>query len=76
MWLLMNIGCIECGVSSNVVGIFKTEAEAQALADILLEKADWREGGQNDYRVFPLAEGFWVKDEYLKLAEGEEGNEV
>lgn len=73
MWILINIGCIECGVSSNIVGIFKTEVEAQALADILLKKAHWRDGGQNYYLVFPLAEGFWVKDEYLKLAEGDEG---
>lgn len=29
MWLVMNIGCIECDVSSKVVGVFADKARAQ-----------------------------------------------
>jgi len=53
-WLVFNTGCIECGVSSNVVGCYATEAEASAVAGLLNEKLSWREGGQNSFDVFDL----------------------
>ena len=53
-WLLMNIGCIECGVSSRIVGVFSDEHKAQALADQLSDTHHWREYGQNHFTVFPL----------------------
>lgn len=54
-WLVFNIGCIECGVSSNVVGVYRTEAEADKVAETLNEALDWRGGGQNSYEVFDLS---------------------
>jgi len=54
-WLVFNVGCIECGVSSNVVGIFETESEAKAVAERLDEKLSWREGGQNSFEIFDLS---------------------
>jgi hypothetical protein len=33
-WLVFNIGCIECGVSSNVVGIYDTQDEAERVRGI------------------------------------------
>ena len=68
----MNIGCIECGVSSQIVGVYKEEVSAQKMADILNDKGDWREGGQNSYEVFELEDGFFEKDEYISIATGEE----
>jgi hypothetical protein len=40
MWLAMDIGCIECGESSEVIGVYLTEEEAN-LACI-----NWRTGGK------------------------------
>lgn len=53
-YLVMNIGCIECGVSSDVVGTYGDKDEAQAVADKLQETLSWREGGQNAFEVFDL----------------------
>lgn len=69
-WLLMNIGCIECGVSSNVVGVYEEETKAQDAADILNENGSWREGGQNNYEVFELKDGFFENDEYVEILKG------
>lgn len=42
MWLVFNVGCIECGVSSNVVAVYPTEHEANAVAEKLNEVHAWR----------------------------------
>lgn len=57
MWLVFNIGCIECGVSSNVVGIYATKEDAEQVARTCEKsrKLSWREGGQNSYEVFDLS---------------------
>lgn len=51
-FLAMDIGCLECGEESEVLGVFPTEAEAQAKCDEM-EKKGWR-GGQHSYEVFEL----------------------
>ena len=53
-WLVFNVGCIECGVSSNVVGTYDTEQEANAVAGKCLNLFHWRDGGQNEFEVFDL----------------------
>lgn len=53
-FLVMNIGCIECGVSSGVVGVFATQGEADKAAEKCQEQLHWREGGQNSFEVFDL----------------------
>lgn len=60
MWLVFDVGCIECGVSSNVVAIYPTEQEANAVAEKLNNTYEWREGGQNSYEVFKLGELYEV----------------
>jgi hypothetical protein len=64
MWILVNIGCIECGVSSAIVGVFTDEARAEALAKRLEEKMHWREGGQNQFEVFKMPEPDIIAEEY------------
>jgi hypothetical protein len=64
MFLVINIGCIECGVSSQVVGLFKTKEEADKIADKCIEKYYWRHGGQNEFTVFPLPEVGVINSEY------------
>ena len=72
MWLVFNVGCIECGVSSNVVAVYPTEQEANAVAEKLNEVHSWREGGQNSYEVFELNKAYEVSDEYKEiLSDGE-----
>lgn len=72
MWLVFNVGCIECGVSSNVVAIYPTEQEANAVAEKLNEVHSWREGGQNSYEVFKLGDLYEVESEYKEiLSDGE-----
>lgn len=33
MYLVMNIGCIDCGVSSAVVGVFADKSKAELIAE-------------------------------------------
>jgi hypothetical protein len=55
-WLAFDVGCIECGEPSAVVGTFATEQEARAAADAAEERqqADWH--GQHYFEVFDLEE--------------------
>lgn len=63
-WILVNIGCIECGVSTNIVGVFTDKAVAEAHRERLYETHDWREGGQNAFEIFPMPEPNVVAAEY------------
>lgn len=54
-WLVFNVGCIECGVSSNVVGLFETEEMADQVAEECSKSLGWRQGGQNSFEVFDLS---------------------
>ncbi len=53
-WLVFNVGCIECGVDSAVVGTYDTEQEAEAIANICESSLAWRQDGQNSFEVFDL----------------------
>jgi hypothetical protein len=64
LWIVVNIGCIECGVSSNIVGVFNDVEEANSIAGTLNNKMNWREGGQNSFEVFPMPNPGDILDEY------------
>ncbi len=64
MFILVNIGCIECGVSSNIVGMFSSEEKANELATALEKSHGWRDGGQNCFEVFPAPVPETIADEY------------
>lgn len=64
-WLVFNIGCIECGVTSNVVGIYHDEQEAWRVRDICAHTLSWREGGQNSFGVYDLSTP--MHDEYSEV---------
>lgn len=66
-YILVNIGCIECGVSSEIVGVFSDKTKADEIAETLNDKHGWREGGQNSYEVFKMPELDTVKDEYREF---------
>jgi hypothetical protein len=68
-FVVVNIGCLECVVSSDIVGTYATEAEAARVAEVLGDKLEWRDGWQNAYEVFDLHKP--TADEYLAALEGE-----
>jgi len=53
-WMVFNVGCIECGVSSDVVGFYSTEEEAKQIAQACEDELHWRQSGQNSFEVFDL----------------------
>lgn len=71
-YMVFNIGCIECGVSSAIVGFFHNKEAADAVETECHSAHNWREGGQNDFVVFDLAEP--LSEEYraaIQKATGE-----
>lgn len=67
-FIVVNIGCLECGVSSNIVGVFDDQARADAEAARCDKNFGWREGGQNSFEVFPMPEMNPVAEEYKAVA--------
>jgi hypothetical protein len=53
-WLAFDIGCIECGEESGVIGTFDTEAEAEHAADAaeIDHEKNWH--GQHCFMVYDL----------------------
>lgn len=68
-WVVVNIGCIECGVSSNIVGVFTDKAEAERVTEELDDRMSLREGGQNAFEVFPMPPLNVVAEEYTRTGE-------
>lgn len=71
-FLLMNIGCIECGVTSAIVGVYTDRTFAEQLAEKLnsTRAFSWREGGQNHYEVFELPLTNSTHTDYASATEG------
>ena len=67
-WIVVNIGCLECGVSSAIVGVFSDRERAFQIEAALSKTHNWREGGQNAFEVFDLPELDVVADEYSEAA--------
>ena len=63
-WIVVNIGCIECGVSSKIVGVFTDEAQADDIAKTCRKTHSWREGGQNEFEVFQMPADDEIDSEY------------
>ena len=75
MWIVVNIGCIECGVSSQIVGVFADKERADAIAAEFDEKFNWREGGQNSFEVFPMPETEVIHPEYQQRRQRQSGHQ-
>lgn len=55
VWVVIDLGCLECGVESEPVGIFpdkETAADAAERRD--QETGRWRDGGQTSAQVFEM----------------------
>ena len=51
-YMAFDIGCIECGQDSAVIGLYTSEKKAEAACEEW-EAVGWR-GGQHHYQVFDL----------------------
>lgn len=67
MWIVVEIGCIECGVPSNVVGVFPDKNAADSAARALTRSGPYR-GGENRYDVFQLPPAGSVNPEYREAS--------
>lgn len=55
VWVVIDVGCHECGVESEPVGIFRTEeAAALALAETSKQTGGWRDGGQTIAEMYEM----------------------
>ena len=55
LYVVIDVGCHECGVSSEPVGAFVTLAEAEAAVEKRdAETGRWRNGGQTYAEVFEV----------------------
>lgn len=73
MWIVVDIGCIECGESSSIVGVFSSKERADTIVKTLLRKRGFI-GGQHDYEAFELPVANVVAEdyrEYLTVIDGE-----
>lgn len=68
-WIVVNIGCIECCVSSKIVAVVTDKAYAERIAAACDEKYRWREDGQNAFEVFELPALGVIDSEYSDLDE-------
>ena len=66
-FIVVNIGCIECGVSSNIVGVFDSENKAIEIARVLGKENKWREDGDNKYQVYKLPKRNVIAEEYREF---------
>ncbi len=55
IYVLIDVGCHECGVDSEFVASYNTEKEAEVAREKLSKKTDnWRDGGQSIPEVFEV----------------------
>jgi hypothetical protein len=54
VWVAVDIGCLECGESSSVIGLYATKAEAESAAAGDEQRQNW-EQGQHSFQVFEAA---------------------
>lgn len=53
-WLAFDIGCIECGECSDVIGVFNSEEEAQTACDKEQAEQEKNWSGQHAMEVFEI----------------------
>jgi len=55
VWVVIDVGCHECGVDSEPVGIFANEVDADTAASQRQAQTNgWRNGGQTIAEVFAM----------------------
>lgn len=55
MWIVIDVGCHECGVGSETVGAYATLEEAETAVVQCDERTGrWRDGGQTYAEIFAV----------------------
>ncbi len=55
IYVVIDVGCHECGVGSEVVGAYRTLQEAEVAKDACDKRtAGWRDGGQTIAETFTM----------------------
>jgi hypothetical protein len=62
-YLVVDIGCIHCGISSNVVGLFETEDQANDVAKKCQD--EYGSHATSSFEVFPLPKVGAINSEYV-----------
>lgn len=64
LFVVVDIGCIECGAGSAVLGVFTEEKRAQSVCDDheQRQKNDWH--GQHSFEIFPIDVDVEYRQEY------------
>ena len=53
-YVVVDIGCIECGEPSHVIGIFTNREQAKAICKEHERKYDEYHSGQHEFQVFEI----------------------
>jgi hypothetical protein len=70
-YIVVDIGCLECGVSSGLVGIFTDKIKAESIAHRLdSSNACWIDGGQHSFQMFETLEDNVISDSYSEYLNG------
>lgn len=54
LYVVMEIGCLECGVPSSLIGIFQNASDAIRVRNECKVTMNWRYGGDNAFKIFKL----------------------
>lgn len=52
LWVAVDIGCIECGETSAVLGVFSSKEQAQSACDEHQARLAQTRSGQHSFEVF------------------------
>jgi len=66
-YIVVDIGCLECGVSSDIVGVFDDKEKANKIVTEFNKIFGWREGGQHEFEVFRMPKLNVVNAKYLDV---------
>jgi hypothetical protein len=72
MYIVIDVGCIDCGSKSGIVGTFETEDEANLAENEATKKLNWWDGGQHNFHTFEIQSACGITAEYAKLFEEKE----
>lgn len=65
-YLLFDVGCIECGEGSDIVGVFTAKEVAEDYAKKLNKDHSFT-GGQHSYEIFELPDDNVMNKDYKQM---------
>lgn len=71
-YILVDIGCIECGESSRIIGIFHDIEKAEEIKNKCVEIQMQHWTGQHYFEIFTIEKENEIVDDYYFKLEGDE----